>query len=270
MSGLEADHALLVAAVREAGAIALGFFGKDPKEWEKCPGHWVSEADLAANAHLETALLAPRPDYGWVSEESEDGAPPPVAPSTAGAPYWLVDPIDGTSAFLRGRPEFAVSVALIEAGAPVAAAVCNPATEELFDAYAGGGTRLNGKAVRTGGRAALHDARLVVSRTEYRELDWHKKLGPIEVEALSSIAYKLALVAAGRFDATATLWPKSNWDIAGGDLLVREAGGRVTDGLGRDFDYGDPARPVRSMVAAGAALHSPLLDRIMDLGQSNA
>ncbi len=265
MSGLAADHALLIDAVREAGEIALGFFGKQPRSWEKFPGHRVSEADLAANDHLETALCGPRPDYGWVSEETEGGAPP-AAPLAAGGRYWLVDPIDGTSAFLRGRPEFAVSVALIEAGAPVAAAVCNPATDELFDALAGGGARLNGEAVRASGRTALDGARLVVSRTEYRELDWHEKLGRIEVEALSSIAYKLALVAAGRFDATATLWGKSNWDIAAGDLLVREAGGRVTDGLGQDFDYGDPARPVTSMIAAGAALHGPLLERIMDLG----
>lgn len=157
-------------------------------------------------------------------------------------------------------------MALIEGATPVAAAVCNPATGELFDAYAGGGTRRNGEVVRTTGRATLQNARLAVSRTEYRDLDWHERLGPLEVEALSSIAYKLALVAAGRFDATATLWAKSSWDIAGGDLLVREAGGRVTDGLGHDFDYGDPTRPVTSMVAAGAVLHGPLLERIMDLG----
>ena len=260
MSELQDDHALLVDAVHRAGDIALGFFCKQPKTWEKSPGHWVSEADLAANAYLETALRGARPDYGWVSEESEGETAP-----AAGAPYWLVDPIDGTSAFLRGRPEFAVSVALIEGGVPVVAAVCNPATAELFDAWAGGGVRLNGEPARASNRAALEGARLVVSRTEYRDLDWHGKLGALEVEALSSIAYKLALVAAGRFDATATLWAKSTWDIAGGDLLVREAGGRVTDGSGRDFDYGDPARHVSSMIAAGAALHAPLLERIMAL-----
>jgi myo-inositol-1(or 4)-monophosphatase len=248
------DHALLIEAVREAGAIALSYFGNKPKTWEKSPGHWVSEADLAANDHLEQALCGARPDYGWVSEES---ANPVIRPR-----FWLVDPIDGTSAFLRGRPEFAVSVALIEAGRPIVAAVCNPATDELFDAYAGGGVRLNGQPVRATDQATLDGANLMISRTEYDRLDWHKNLGDVTVGAISSIAYKLALVAAGHCDATATVWGKSTWDVAGGDLLVCEAGGHITDGTGQPFDYSDPLAPISSMLASGGALHGALVERI--------
>jgi myo-inositol-1(or 4)-monophosphatase len=253
------DHALLVEAVREAGAIALSYFGKSPKTWEKSPGHWVSEADHAANDHLETVLCGARPDYGWVSEESENTAP------AAGARFWLVDPIDGTSAFLRGRPEFSVSVALIEAGRPIVAAVCNPATDEMFDAYAGGGVRLNGQPVRATGQATLDGANLMISRTEYDRLDWHKQLGDVTAEGISSIAYKLALVAAGHCDATATVWGKSTWDIAAGDLLVCEAGGQITDGAGEPFDYSDPLAPISSMIAASGALHGALVERIKAL-----
>ena len=246
----------MVEAVREAGAIALSYFGKSPKTWEKSPGHSVSEADLAANDYLEQVLCGARPDYGWVSEESDSAAP------ADGMRFWLVDPIDGTSAFLRGRREFAVSVALIEAGRPVVAAVCNPATDELFDAYAGGGVRLNGEPVRATSQATLDGANLMISRTEYDRLDWHKQLGDVTVEAISSIAYKLALVGAGRCDATATVWGKSSWDVAGGDLLVCEAGGLITDDAGQPFDYSDPLAPIPSMIAAGNALHAPLLARI--------
>jgi myo-inositol-1(or 4)-monophosphatase len=254
VSSLVDDQALLVEAVREAGKIALSYFGNKPKTWEKEPGHWVSEADLAANDHLEQVLGGARPDYGWVSEES---ASPIIRPR-----FWLVDPIDGTSAFLRGRREFSVSVALIEAGRPIAAAVCNPATDELFDAYAGGGVRLNGAPVRTTNKATLDGANLMISRTEYDRLDWHKNLGDITVEAISSIAYKLALVAAGHCDATVTVWGKSTWDVAAGDLLVCEAGGQITDGTGEPFDYSDPLAPIASMIAAGAALHGPLVERV--------
>ena len=257
MSVPAGDHALVIEAVREAGAIALGFFGRDQRTWEKRPGHRVGEADLAANAHLETALCGPRRDYGWVSEESE-GAPAPAAR----ARFWLVDPIDGTNAFLAGRPEFSVAVALIERGAPVAAAVFNPATDELFDAVAGGGARLNGEVIRASERTTLDGARLAVSRVEHRELDWHRGLGRVTVEALSSVAYKIALVATGRFDATATLWAKSGWDVAAADLVVREAGGRISDAAGRGFDYADPAARISSVVAAGAGLYGPLLGRI--------
>ncbi|MEE2980081.1 MAG: 3'(2'),5'-bisphosphate nucleotidase CysQ [Pseudomonadota bacterium] len=258
MSGLTDDHPLLVEAVREASAIALSHFGKQPKTWEKSPGHSVSEADLAADDHLRSALGGARPGYGWMSEESVEAAP------AASSRYWLVDPIDGTSAFLRGRREFSVSVALIEAGRPVVVAVCNPATDELFDAYAGGGVRLNGDPVRATDQATLDGANLMISRTEFDRLDWHKKLGHVTVEAISSIAYKLALVAAGRCDATATVWGKSTWDVAAGDLLVCEAGGHITNGAGHPFDYTDPLAPISSMIAAGGALHGLLVERMKE------
>lgn len=257
MPDVESDHALLVAAVREAGALAMRSFGRDVETWEKSPGHPVCRVDLDVNDLLAERLDAARPAYAWLSEESEDD------PARLDAErVWIVDPIDGTRAFLDHRPEFAVSVALVANGAPVAAAVFNPATDELFDARAGGGARLNGEAVRASGASTLAGARIFVSRTEMREAGWHRAIGEMTVTAISSMAYKLALVAAGRGDAAATLWPKSEWDIAAGDLLVREAGGRIGDAAGAGFVYNRAQPRVGSIVAAGARLHTPLCERL--------
>ncbi|MFQ5959253.1 MAG: 3'(2'),5'-bisphosphate nucleotidase CysQ [Alphaproteobacteria bacterium] len=257
MPGIESDHALLVAAVREAGALAMHSFGRDVETWEKRPGQPVCRADLDVNDVLAERLRDARPAYAWLSEEDDDD------PARLDAErVWIVDPIDGTRAFLDHRPEFAVSVALAVNGAPVAAAVFNPATDELFDARAGSGARRNGAPVRASDASALAGARLVVSRTEMRRAGWHAGLGEMTITAISSTAYKLALVAAGQSDASATLWPKSEWDIAAGDLLVREAGGRIGDVAGAAFVY-NRARPrFGSIVAAGARLYTPLRERL--------
>ena len=131
-----AVRAQLVGAVRGAGAIALSFFRADPSAWEKSPGHVVSEADHAANDFLKHALCGRYPDDGWLSEESEDDPA-----RLAARRVWVVDPIDGTNAFLAGRPEFAVSAALVMDGAPVAAALFHPATDGMCEALAGRGAR---------------------------------------------------------------------------------------------------------------------------------
>lgn len=254
------DHALLLDAVREAGALAMSYFGGNFETWEKSPGHPVCDADLAVNDLLERALRGPRPGHGWLSEESDDD------PSRRDAErVWIIDPIDGTRSFLAGRPEFTVCVALAVAGAPAAAAVFNPATDELFDAIAGGGARLNGRRIQASEARTLAGARLLVGRTEKRRAGWAADLAEATVTAIGSMAYKLALVAAGRFDAAVTLLPKSEWDVAAGDLLVREAGGRVTDAAGRGLGY-NLARPrFGSIAAAAARLHPRLIERLSPL-----
>ena len=142
------EHAHLIGAVRGAGAVALSFFQDEPKAWEKSPGQWVSDADLAANDFLKHALCGRYPDYGWLSEESEDDSS-----RLATRRVWVVDPIDGTNAFLAGRAEFAIPAALVMAGAPVAAALCHPATDARFEAPAGGGRAVPGRSARGDGGA---------------------------------------------------------------------------------------------------------------------
>ncbi len=256
---LVADHALLVAATREAGERALADFGAPVKQWDKWPGQPVSSTDLAVNELLKSRLLGARPDYAWLSEEDADER----SEARAGARrVWVVDPIDGTRAFLKGRREFAVSVALVENGVPVAGAVFNPATGEMFEALAPGPARRNGVVVAASKARALAGARLGVSRTEMRRADWTKALPEMIAEPISSVAYKLALVASGRFDATVTLWTKNEWDAAAGDLLVRAAGGRITDAASAAIAYDRPNPRIRAIVAAGANLHGPLLARL--------
>lgn len=256
-AALEGDRRLLVEAVRKAGGVARRHFRRPVRTWEKKPGHVVSAADLAVDACLRECLVGARPDYGWLSEESgtEAGA-------LEARRFWLVDPIDGTRSFLKGRPEFAVAAALVENGRPLAAAVYNPATDELFDAVPGGGARLNGRRVRAGEHEELRGARLLLSRTEAERATWPRAFPEATVLGLSSFAYKLALVAAGRADGAVTLTPKSAWDVAAGDLLLAVAGGIATTLDGAPFAYDRPAARYPSLVAAAPRLHRLLLNRL--------
>ncbi len=257
LPALRDDHALLLGAVRDAGELAMRSFGRGIESTRKASGEPVCAVDLAANALLADALRAPRPGYGWLSEEDEDD------PARLDARrVWIVDPIDGTRAFLADRPEFTVSAALVDDGVPVAAAVYNPATDELFDAIAGGGARLNGDPIRASGARALAGARLALGRTEIRDAAWPAELGDVALTAISSIAYKLALVAAGRFDAAVTLRPMSEWDIAAADLLVREAGGRVTGADGAPLRYNRAPPRLGSIAAAAPGIHAGLVERL--------
>jgi myo-inositol-1(or 4)-monophosphatase len=251
---LARDHALVTEAVREAGAVAMRYFRGPVAQWEKGPGDPVSEADHAVNDFLRARLGGARPDYGWLSEESEDDK------ARLGAErVWIVDPIDGTRAFLKGKPEFTVCVALAGGGRALAGAVYNPATDEFFEARAGAGARLNGRplAVSAGGRG--DGLRLLASRRTFEKQRWLKSLPGADFHAINSIAYRLALVAAGRFDAAISLSPKSDWDVAAAHLLVSEAGGRMTtaDGAGLVYNRAQIRHP--SVLAASPALHRRLV-----------
>lgn len=245
------DHELLVAAVREAGALALRYFVGSVKSWEKAPGDPVSEADLAVDALLREHLMGPRPGYGWLSEESEDDG------SRRGdAPVWIVDPIDGTRAFLRKRPEFSVSVALVMGGRPVAAAVFNPATDELFEAEVDRGARLNGDPTRVSAQENVAGATLIANR---RVFLWSPGAAAAEFQFVNSMAYRMALVAAGRADATLSMSAKSDWDVAAADLIVREAGGLVTTANGAALAFDNDHVTHASILAAGPALHTEII-----------
>ena len=139
---LATDHALLLDAVREAGALALKYFRTDVESWDKSPDNPVSEADLAVDKLLRDKLMTARPGYGWLSEETAD-----TPDRRTKSHVWIVDPIDGTRAFLRGTPQFAVSAALVVDEHPVSGAVFNPAQGEMFEAKKGGGARLNGAPI---------------------------------------------------------------------------------------------------------------------------
>ena len=251
---LARDHRTIIEAVREAGAVATRFFGRNPKQWDKRPGDPVSEADIAVNTCLRQRLCESRPDYGWLSEESDDD------PARLGdSPVWVVDPIDGTKSFLRGAPEYAVSVALVAGGRPRAAAVFNPAKHEFFEAVESGGARLNDEPIMATARAGVEGARLLANARELGAGRWPEAFAGARVSNRGSIAYKLSLVACGRYDGAVSMTAKSDWDLAGADLIVGEAGGRVTTAAGSPFRYNRVSVRHLSVIAAGASLHSVLL-----------
>ena len=252
---LAADHALLIASVRDAGALALTYFRANPRSWEKRAGDPVSEADIAVNDLLRDRLDRVRPSYAWLSEESEDD-PARIDADTV----WIVDPIDGTSAFLDGQAEFTVAVALANRGEPVSAVVFNPATEEFWEATKGGGCRLNNEPVRVSDHEVCAGARLLTRRRSLQRAHKPEIFTDVETADPRSIAYRLALVAAGRFDGVVSLNGKSDWDLAAADLLVTEAGGRVTTTAGEPFRYNRESIRHQTCIAANPALHTALCE----------
>jgi len=248
-----ADHRLLLDAVREAGACALARFRTEQKVWRKSKHHPVCQADIETNTVLSDMLKNERPDYGWLSEESDDSNARLAAERT-----WVVDPIDGTSSYLKGLPEFAVSVALIANGRALMGAVYNPAADEMFEAVAGDGARLNGETITVSDCAEMADASILASRSEHREAGWPERFRAENIHAISSIAYKLALVAEGRYDATASAWPKADWDICAGYLLVAEAGGKTTSIAGQDLRFNKEPPKHATCLASNGHLHEAL------------
>ena len=253
---LEEDYALLKQAAREAGELALTYFRKSITVKRKIDGSEVSEADLAVDVALKLGLHVPRPDYGWLSEESEDD------PERLNCRrVWTVDPIDGTNAFLRHLPEWTISAALVEDDLPVLGVVFNPATNEFFHAMRGKGAFLNDKKITASTKATLDGALLIASGGLFKKKIWKDPWPEVQTKWVNSVAYRLALVACGRADATISLSAKSEWDLAAAALIVEEAGGVITDHHGEVHRYNRATPRLPSLVASGKAMHPLLIER---------
>ncbi len=254
-----ADLTLLAEAARAAGHIARRHFDNGPRTWEKRDGQGpVTEADLEIDDSLRRDLMAARPSYGWLSEETADG-PGRLSCSRV----FVVDPIDGTRAFLEGSPDFSHSLSVVEDGVPVAAAIYLPMPDRMFLATRGGGATLNGAAIAVTGRAGLAGATVLGTKSNFRDELWRGGRPPVEQRFMSSLAYRLALVGQGRFDAMITLRDAWEWDIAAGALVVTEAGGRIADRRGGALAFNNP-RPLLDGVVAGApGIAEALLARLV-------
>ena len=228
------------ALVRAAEAVAPFTPGSVAWASKAERGDPVTEADLAIDRVLRELL--PEPGEGWLSEETVDDASRLDARRV-----WIVDPLDGTREFIEGIPEWSVSIGLVEDGLPVAGGILNPATDELVLGAVGHGVTLNGEPARTAGAGgSLSGARVLASRSEVGRGEWDRyEAAGFEVVACGSVAYKLGQVAAGLADATWTLVPKHEWDVAGGAALVRAAGLHLSlaDGSERRFNAPDPKLP---------------------------
>jgi myo-inositol-1(or 4)-monophosphatase len=253
---LQEDFLLLKQAVKDAGSLAFSYFRQDIEVKRKIDGTEVSEADLAVDAALKQALSGARPSYGWLSEETEDDDN-----RLERSFVWMVDPIDGTNAFLRHVPEWTVSAALVVNGKPVLGIVFNPATQEFFHAIRREGAFLNDAPINVSDRSNLEGALVIASGGLFKKRIWKKPWPGVESRWVNSVAYRLALVASGRADATVSLSAKFEWDLAAGVLLVQEAGGMVTDHHGHAFRFNLPLPRFPSLVAAPPRLHGKLIER---------
>jgi myo-inositol-1(or 4)-monophosphatase len=214
----------------------------------KAGGDPVTEADLDVNRRLHEIL--PRSGEGWLSEETRDDAR-----RLDCRQVWVVDPIDGTKEFVMGLPEWCVSIGWVEDGRAVAGGILNPAAGHLILGSLETGVTLNGSPVARRTTASLAEAEVLASRSEVNRGEWQEyEKREFSVRAMGSVAYKLARVAAGLADATWTLVPKHEWDIAAGSALVEAAGGSVFIPGAPPVSFNNPRPKVPGLVALGAGV----------------
>lgn len=259
---LDRELSIAADAARAAGAVIRRWYDGDYTVTEKSNDSPVTEADTEANQVIHAAIEAAFPDDGWLSEETKD-SPERLAKRRV----WIVDPLDGTKEFIKHIPEFCVCIALVEDGTPVLGVSYNPVTEELFTGTAADGVRLNGATVSVSNLRDLASARVLASRSEVGRGEWQEFESCFAVELTGSVAFKFALIAAGRGDATFSLTPKNEWDVCAGTALVTFAGGRVSDRFGRPlrFNRADPLLP--GIIASNGALYEPIVQLLEARGK---
>ncbi|MGC2196811.1 MAG: 3'(2'),5'-bisphosphate nucleotidase CysQ, partial [Terriglobales bacterium] len=213
----------------------------------------VTEADRAIDAVLRQNLL--REGEGWLSEESVDDFT-----RLDQQRVWVVDPLDGTREFVKGIPEFCVSIGFVENGRPVAGGIHNPATDETFTGAIDAGVLYNGKPATSSQRTSLQGALTLASRSEVKRGEWKAfEDGALQIRAMGSVAYKLALVSAGLADITFTLTPKNEWDVAAGAALVLSSGGFVSTLENTPFFANNKNPLLSGLIACGPRLRGELL-----------
>jgi len=252
-----ADLALLVTAAREAGEIALGHWRRNPEVWDKGGDDPVSEADFAVDRHLRERLLAARPGYGWLSEETPD-----TTDRLDRDRVFIVDPIDGTRAFVAGEKTWAHSLAVAEAGVVTAGVVFLPAVNRLYAAARGEGATLQDAPIAASARTEAKGAQVLANKANFEPGHWTIPPDDLQRSFRPSLAYRLALVGEGRFDAMLTLRDAWEWDIAAGAVIIAEAGGIVTDRTGAAIRFNDPGARAPGVLAAAPGIHGALLARL--------
>ena len=253
---LDEAAARMAAGVRDAGVLALSMFGRPIRNWTKFESSPVSDADIAVDRLLHERLVQENTSIAWLSEESVDD------PSRLAARYlWIVDPIDGTRAYLAGLPDWSVSVALVDDGRPVAACLYAPASEQFFMAIAGRGATCNGAPIAATAGASLENLRVAGPRKLVERLT-ARKPSLAMMPRVHSLALRLARVAHGEQDAAMAGGNGHDWDLAAADLLVHEAGGVMTalDGGMLIYNRPDPVHGV--LIAAGRERHAALVDLV--------
>jgi myo-inositol-1(or 4)-monophosphatase len=244
-----ADRVAEIAA--EAGRQAFERWHTDFKRWEKAPDSPVCDVDLEVDALLKERLSALLPDAGWLSEETADNAD-----RLAHTRVWVVDPIDGTRDYIRGRPGWAVSIALVENGQPVIGVLDAPARGETWRAEAGKGATRNGLPITASRRGEFAGSRVPTDSLPKVDADL------VAVTKPNSIALRMAMVAADEADLVATLRWGHEWDIAAAVLIAREAGAAVTDALGQPLAFNTPSAQAFGVLVSAPEIHEAAVERL--------
>ena len=246
-------------ASRNAGKILMEFFSKKNKEIEmKGVDNPVTIADKKADTYLYKFLSGEFPDDGWLSEETVD-----TEERLSKDKVWIVDPHDGTKEFIEGVPHFAVSIALVKNGEPVVGVIYNPAKNEMFSCEKGKGVYFNGSKTKVSSKKLLTESSIIVSRSEIKRGEWDSYKNQFSlIKPIGSVAYKLALVSAGKNDIFATIAPKNEWDICAGDCLVNEAGGTFKTINDKKIIYNQKKTLVTDTIIAS---NSTLFEGVTDL-----
>jgi len=239
------------AAAHDAAQVAMARWRGEFASWDKVPGEVVCELDLELDALLRDRLFAIDPEAGWLSEETADSAERLLGPRV-----WVVDPIDGTRDFVRGRRGWAVSVALVEGGRSIIGVLDAPARNERWAAAAGEGATRNGASVHASSRTVLSGARVPADVLPKADADL------VPVERPNSIALRIAMVASGHADLFAALRWGYEWDIAAAALIAEEAGATVTDALGRTLRFNSTKGEMFGVLACAPGIHAAAVERL--------
>ena len=254
---LERELAVAEEAARAAGEIIRGYYDGTIEVREKSHDNPVTEADLRSNECIENRIRGAFPDDGWLSEETRDSRE-----RLDRARVWIVDPLDGTKEFIQHIPELCVCIGLVERGAPILGVSYNPITDEMFSAARGLGMRCNGKPTRASDVSDLKEARVLASRSEDKRGEWDPLKPKMKVVLTCSVAFKLAIISAGRADATFSLTPKNEWDICSGAALILEAGGRITDRDGKPLVFNQEKTLLPGIIATNGELFDAVREAI--------
>lgn len=242
----------------EAGAMAAARCGGEFRRWEKVPGHPVCDIDLEVDSFLREKLSALDPEAGWLSEETLDDSHARIGRRRV----WVVDPIDGTRDYLRGRPGWCVSVALVEDRVPLIGVLDAPARGEHWSAERGQGAWRNGVAIRASDRVALPGARVPADTLPQVDRDLEAVFKP------NSIALRIGMVAAGEADLVATLRWGFEWDIAAAALIASEAGATVSGALGQPLTFNTASGEAFGVLVAAPGIHRAAVDRLRERAEA--
>jgi myo-inositol-1(or 4)-monophosphatase len=250
---MSASLAQVARIAEEAARIAAGRCDSEYKSWEKSPGQPVCDVDLEVDTFLNAQLRALDPEAGWLSEETLD-----LSDRFERRRLWVIDPIDGTRDYLRRRPGWCVSVALVEDRVPVLGVLAAPARGELWTASRGEGSWRNGERLRVSPRAELAGARVPGDSLPAPDRDL------VAVAKPNSIALRIALVGAGEADLVATLKWGFEWDIAAAALIAEEAGATVTGALGQPLAFNTASGEAFGVLAATPGIHAAAVERLRE------